>query len=149
MACLYPRQKTPLMRRAVGAYSHTPLLDAFVAMPNHLHGTICVSRAVGAYSHTPLRGDASVPFRSPSKTIGAVVRGFKFAVTSRVNNMRGTPGQPVWQRNYYEHVIRDEHDLNLVRSYIATNPLRWALDNENPDNMLAATQESPLFAWER
>lgn len=46
--------------------------------------------------------------------------------------MRKTPGSRVWQRNYYEHVIRDEADLDQVRAYVLHNPLRWALDEENP-----------------
>jgi REP element-mobilizing transposase RayT len=62
--------------------------------------------------------------------LGSIVGSFKSAVTKRVNENRGTPGVPVWQRNYYEHVIRDEGDLERIREYIATNPLRWALDEE-------------------
>ena len=46
--------------------------------------------------------------------------------------MRGTPGAPVWQRGYYEHVARDEAELHQIRAYIVKNPLRWALDSENP-----------------
>ena len=42
---------------------------------------------------------------------------------------------PVWQRNYYEHVIRNETDLNDVREYIVNNPLKWDLDEENPTNL--------------
>jgi hypothetical protein len=47
--------------------------------------------------------------------------------------MRGTPGTPVWQRNYYEHVIRDEGALHAIRRYIVENPLRWHLDRYNAD----------------
>ncbi len=50
-----------------------------------------------------------------------------------INELRKTPGVPVWQRNYYEHVIRNEDDLKMVREYIQNNPLKWALDEENPD----------------
>jgi len=52
--------------------------------------------------------------RSPSQTIGAIVRGFKSASTKRINETRNTPGVPVWQRNYYEHVVRDEDDLDRI-----------------------------------
>jgi REP element-mobilizing transposase RayT len=65
--------------------------------------------------------------------LGAIVGSFKSAVTKWVNENRATPGAPVWQRNYYEHVIRDEGDLERIREYIATNPLRWEMDEENPD----------------
>jgi putative transposase len=46
--------------------------------------------------------------------------------------LRGTPGVPVWQRNYYERVIRHDRELNAIREYIHHNPLNWALDRENP-----------------
>ena len=70
--------------------------------------------------------------RSPSQTIGAMVRGFKSSVTKRINTQRGRPGMPVWQRNYYERVIRNEKELSQVREYIMNNPLQWASDEENP-----------------
>jgi hypothetical protein len=60
------------------------------------------------------------------------VAGFKSAVTTRINILRGTPDVPLWQRNYYEHVIRNEDDLRRIREYIQTNPVRWELDRENP-----------------
>jgi len=64
--------------------------------------------------------------------LGAIVRSFKSATTNRINDLRGTPGVPLWQRNYHEHVIRNEEDLRRIREYIQTNPLRWELDRENP-----------------
>ena len=51
----------------------------------------------------------------------------------RITEIRGTPERRVWQRNYYEHVIRNEDELGKIREYIATNPLRWAWDRENPE----------------
>jgi REP element-mobilizing transposase RayT len=105
-------------------------LDEWVVMPNHVHGIVVVDtfrmgdRAVGAYGHTPLR--------SPSKTVGAMVRGFKSAATKRINELRHRPRVPVWQRNYYEHIIRDDDDLSRIRQYILDNPSQWAFDRENP-----------------
>jgi putative transposase len=118
-------------------------IDACVVMPNHVH---VVVRIVGAYGNTPnsgARGDAGAhidtgayintpvqgrqgarAFRSPSHTIGAMVRGFKSATTARINTLRGTPGTAVWQRNYYESIIRDEDSLNRVRAYVSANPAR-------------------------
>ena len=85
------------------------MLDAYVIMPNHLHGIIMVSRKNrGVWQYTPTSG-----LRSPSQTIGAIIRGYKSAVTRRVNEK--TPGLPLWQRNYYEHIIRNEDDLNEIR----------------------------------
>ncbi|MGQ9494511.1 MAG: transposase, partial [Anaerolineae bacterium] len=67
-----------------------------------------------------------------SDSIPTIVRLFKSATTKRINEMRGLPGSPVWQRNYYEHIIRNEESLHRIREYILTNPLRWAVDRENP-----------------
>jgi putative transposase len=64
-------------------------------------------------------------------SLGAIIRSFKSAVTRRINIMRNTPGAPVWQRNYYEHIIRTDRALNAIRRYIADNPRRWHLDRKN------------------
>ncbi len=58
---------------------------------------------------------------------------FKMNTSKRVNEMRGTLQRAVWQRNYYEHIIRNDGELNMIREYIATNPLRWGSDLENPE----------------
>ena len=60
---------------------------------------------------------------------------FKSAVTKRINQMRGSPGVSVWQRNYWEHIIRDERALQAIRRYIINNPLRWHLDRYNPHSV--------------
>jgi putative transposase len=62
-------------------------------------------------------------------SLGAIVRGFKAAVTRRINRLPDAPDHPVWQRNYYEHIIRNEESLNQIRAYIATNPARWSQDS--------------------
>jgi putative transposase len=84
-----------------------------------------------------VRATGRSPFPSgPSKrSLGAFVGGFKSAVTTRINQLqlRDTPGVPVWQRNYYEHIIRNKESLNRIREYIADNPIRWEFDAENPD----------------
>ena len=64
-------------------------------------------------------------------------------MTTRINQLRGTPGAPIWQRNYYEYVIRNEAALNRVREYILNNPAQWAFDPENP----AATATEPPDLW--
>ena len=102
-------------------------LDEFVVMPNHFHATITIEdprRGVLPYAHPT--------FQSPSQTLGSIVRGFKSATTTLINSMRNTPGAPVWQRNYYEHVIRNESELIRIREYIANNPHQGSLDRENP-----------------
>jgi len=101
----------------------------FVVMPNHFHGIVHIVQSDfntknRAYCHTPLR--------SPSRNLGAMVRGFKSAVTNRCNEIRHTVGISVWQRNYYEHVIRDDADYNRIVEYILENPQRWMEDSLHP-----------------
>ncbi|HND78647.1 MAG TPA: hypothetical protein PLN79_15280, partial [bacterium] len=70
----------------------------------------------------------NAPFKSPSKTIGAIIRGFKSATTKRINQLRNTPRLPVWQRNYYEHIIRNDASYHQITEYIRLNPARWEED---------------------
>ena len=99
--------------RTSAAVRPTLRLDAFVVMPNHVHGIVTiVDENVGAHSDAPRRGallraPTSGAVTRPPRTIGAFVGAFKGAVTRRINALRDTAGSPVWQRNYYEHVIRD------------------------------------------
>ena len=81
---------------------------------------------------TPVGAHGRAPLRRAPQSLGAFVAGFKSAATRRINARRGTPGTVVWQRNYYEHIIRDERSLDRIREYIAANPLQWDLDRENP-----------------
>jgi REP element-mobilizing transposase RayT len=78
--------------------------------------------------------------------LGAFVAGFKSATTIRINTLRRTPRRPVWQRNYYEHIIREERDLDRIREYIVSNPNNWLHDRENP---IAAKVPRQSAAWER
>ena len=124
--------KTPELRPNV-------ILDTFVVMPNHFHGIMViiepggdVLRGRGVLQYAPTNQSGISQLRSPSQTIGAIIRGFKSAATKRINELRHTPGAPVWQRNYYEHIIRDEAVLNRIRQYITENPARWDEDTENP-----------------
>jgi len=111
-------------------------LDEFVVMPNHIHGVISI---VGATHASPLQ--QTHPPRGPIPgSLGAIVGSFKSAVTKRINRHRHTPGGVVWQRNYYEHIIRTELALNAIRQYIRDNPLRWHLDQYNPN----ATGNDPM-----
>ncbi|HSE83161.1 MAG TPA: transposase, partial [Thermodesulfobacteriota bacterium] len=102
-------------------------LDAFVIMPNHVHGIIInVANDVGA-------GLKPAPTTvAKNHTLFEIVRGFKTFSSRRINETRGTPGSHVWQRNYYEHIIRNEDDLDEIREYIINNPLKWDSDTENP-----------------
>ena len=110
-------------------------MDAFVVMPDHIHGIVIITDvSVGAQGPAPLRGRKTRggrPKRQP-RSLGAFISGFKSAVTKRINRMRGTPRSPVWQRNYWERIIRDMDEMNAVRRYIANNPARWGHDRSHP-----------------
>ena len=67
-----------------------------------------------------------------------VVGYFKMNSAKHINKQRGTTGFPVWQRNYYERIIRNDEELTRAREYIANNPLKWDLDRENPENAASA-----------
>jgi REP element-mobilizing transposase RayT len=104
--------------------------DGFIVMPNHFHGILVITesrRGVLQYAPTTLQ--------SPSQTIGAIVRGFKSTVTKQINQLRQTPGQKLWHRNYYEHIIRNENDYYRIYEYIENNPLKWEFDSLHPANV--------------
>jgi putative transposase len=109
-------------------------LDTFVVMPNHLHGIVAIRyhHPVGATGRSPLHSQYHT---LPPKTLGSFIAGFKSSVTKQINHLRAAPGRPVWQRNYYEHVIRNETDLEEIREYIQNNPLKWLKDEDHPDNI--------------
>jgi hypothetical protein len=62
-----------------------------------------------------------------------IVRAWKTFSVRRINETRKTPGIKTWQRNYYEHIIRNENELNRIREYIVNNPMKWEFDQENPN----------------
>ena len=108
-------------------------LDRYVVMPNHFHGIIIIyNDNEGTARCAPTsRFGKIVPNSLP-----VIVRSFKSAVTKQINMVRKEYGKPVWQRNYYEHVIRNDEDLQQIREYVDNNPLKWELDKENPQNRL-------------
>lgn len=112
-------------------------LSEWVIMPNHFHAVLTITRRGvvrrGVLQYAPTTNtNARKTLQSPSQTIGAIVRGFKSAVTKRINEIRATPGVPVWQRNYWEHVIRDEKSYHDIATYIINNPTKWEMDKLYP-----------------
>ena len=103
-------------------------LDEFILMPNHIHGIVVIKAPVGFQHAGPLPPQ---PW-SPPGSIGTIVRSFKSAVTTAVNEQQLTIGMPVWHRNYHERVVRDGEEMNRIRQYILENPLNWGMDAENP-----------------
>ncbi len=118
-------------------------LDCFVVMPNHIHG-IVVLNGVGAQFIAPNHDGATnsgAINRAP--TVGEIIRAFKARCTHRINQLRDMQGASIWQRNYYEHIIRSESSLQETREYIANNPAQWANDRENPDAVGGAMNRAP------
>ena len=117
------------------------ILDEFVIMPDHVHGIILLddlasARGKARRHHAPCSeaewGAPTTPterrFGAPdSGSLSTVIRSFKSATSKWINRLRQTPGAPVWQRNFYERVIRDEDELSRTREYIRNNPARWKM----------------------
>ena len=119
-------------------------LDEFIVMPNHFHGIVIINRPdnnVGANGGSPLPENGGSPLpenvnSNPNismkpKSLSSLISGFKSATTQKINRIRETPYTPVWQRNYYEHIIRDNEALEKIRIYIKNNPLSWRWDQLN------------------
>jgi REP element-mobilizing transposase RayT len=172
------------------------VLDAWVVMPNHVHGIIAITdarspsadpatidNAVGAQQAHPLRdktrsararyrsrldrsktapaaplrtsddgdvnhtGDAATPrglgINVAPGSLGAVVRSYKSSVTKRIHRTRHAPAGLVWQRGYWERIVRDKRELEAIRRYIDNNPARWQADRENLDALLARMRVRP------
>jgi REP element-mobilizing transposase RayT len=87
-------------------------LDAYVVMPNHLHGIVIIKEQTNA-------------------TLGQIIGWYKFQAMQEINRKRRTLGRPVWQRGYYEHIIRRTENMISIREYIVGNPAKWAEDEYN------------------
>jgi len=105
------------------------VLDELVIMPNHLHGIIILAPTAAC------GGAARKGAASSAPTLGAIIRAFKSISAILSNKILNRSGLPFWQRNYYEHVIRDEDELNIIRQYICDNPRNWLDDPDNPSNL--------------
>jgi len=101
----------------------TVYLDAFIIMPNHIHGIIVNQRATARVA----------------PTLGRIIGSFKSKCSvqylQHLQSNRLNDSGKIWQRNYYEHIIRNEEELNKIRKYIAENPTRWHNDKDNPVNL--------------
>jgi putative transposase len=128
-------------------------LDSFVVMPNHIHGILRIVGAGSPCLRNNIRepkGGETPPLQGKT-SLSQIMGYFKYQTTKLINELRGTPGIKVWQRSFYEHIIRVDESFNRISDYIATNPLRWDLDRENPlargkdefDNWLAKFKSLP------
>lgn len=116
-------------------------LDSFIVMPNHIHGILIIKGRGEASGYTETTTNVTqAPDASPlhrprgtvKRSLGAIIQNFKSVSTRKVNQLRGTPGEIIWQRSYFDHVIRTERTLLAIRQYIQNNPARWEFDRYNP-----------------
>lgn len=106
-------------------------LEAFVFMPNHLHGIIILRDKVGVQYIEPLQKNEFQNILPGS--IGSIIRSYKAVVRRWCKRNNYLNFQ--WQRNYYEHIIRNTKELKQIQEYIINNPLRWKYDKENPEGI--------------
>jgi REP element-mobilizing transposase RayT len=106
-------------------YPYLQLIE-YVIMPNHFHGILLFDRSMGGSRTAPT---------GRSKPLGRILGAFKTRSTKLVNEFRQTPGTPLWQRNFYERIIRNESELNRIADYIVANPENWADDENHPMNV--------------
>jgi putative transposase len=129
--------------------------DVFVVMPNHIHGIVVIDGRGKACDGgtincrgTACRAPTVERFAQPiSGSIPTVMRSFKSAVTKRINELKHTPGEGLWQRNYYEHIIRNESEWNRIRQYIVDNPAQWDMDRENPHAGMVGARHAVPQQW--
>jgi len=107
------------------------MLDTYVVMPNHIHGIVIIAQPNKGAAKRGAACCAPTDSISPG-SLGAIVRSFKAATTRRANLLRGCPRKRLWQRNYYEHIVRHGKALEKLREYICANPENWTRDPENP-----------------
>ena len=125
--------RTPEIRKEI-------MLDEFIIMPNYIHAIVVIEDPVGlsaqnsrATGRSPLQEKPTISSSSKfihlqSTSPGAFIAGFKAATIIQIIRLRSSPGAPVWIRNYYEHIIRSESELDRIRLYIQTNPSQWDQD---------------------
>ncbi len=108
-------------------------LDKWTIMPNHFHSIIKITQRRGTacrahlptqqFTHPTQQYANPIPYSLPT-----IIRSFKSAVTKGINELNNHPGTKLWQRNYWEHIIRNDDELYRIRQYIMRNPINWQKD---------------------
>ena len=134
--------QSPIGRIAESCWQEIPQhfghvnLDYYVVMPNHFHGILFFADhndGRGVQLNAPTEANFYSKISPNRKTLSVVIRTFKAAVT-RQCRLNGH-GHFKWQRGFYDRIVRDEDELNRIREYIITNPVKWQIDKENPTNL--------------
>jgi putative transposase len=122
--------------RAIPGHFPQVELGTYVIMPNHVHGILVIHENGMATNSSPSVGTRHASSLPPHgvkpKSIGAIVGSFKSSVTKRIG--RELSATAIWQRNYYEHIIRDDEEHHRIHKYIEANVSNWVMDDENPQS---------------
>lgn len=114
-------------------------LGAYVVMPNHVHGIILINEVGAQHCCAPTldgKNENRRKINVKPGSLGAIVRSYKSAVSYKINKQFNATG--IWQRNYHEHIIRNDREMGNVWRYIESNPVMWESDAENPNCGLTA-----------
>ena len=116
-------------------YLHT---DEWIVMPNHFHAIMVIAdkpcRGVSRNAPTINERYNVNAIGKQRKSLGRLIGAFKTVSTKKINILRDAPGTPLWQRNYYEHIIRNPDAIDKIRQYIINNPVSWSIDQLHPNN---------------
>jgi len=114
-------------------------IEAYVVMPNHIHGILTIhSNWKGAGSQEKLAAPMESFGKPTPRSIPTIVRSFKAAASRHSRESGYVKGESIWQRGYYEHVLRNTREYVEVTNYILQNPARWADDEDNLDRKSGA-----------
>ena len=121
------------------SYLHT---DEWLVMPNHFHAIMVITDQSRTDNDKPRRGVSrnapttrnAITINKQRKPLGRLIGAFKTVSTKKINTLRDAPGTKLWQRNYYEHIIRNQDAMDKIRNYIVNNPVSWSIDQLHPDN---------------
>lgn len=110
-------------------------LGVFVVMPNHFHSIVFIRDTNddrrGVWPNLLPPNDQNAFSGLRPKSVGSLITGFKSAGTKQMNSVRNISGRPVWQRNYWDHIIRNDEEFEQIEDYIKNNPTRWQQDQLN------------------
>jgi REP element-mobilizing transposase RayT len=114
-------------------YSYVSL-DEFVLIPNHVHGILIIENVCSGNVCTG--GSGTALSNTKSKSLGSLVGAFKTVSTKHINKVQNTPDAKVWQRNYYDRIIRNIEELTRIREYILDNPMNWNKNRYKPSYLI-------------
>jgi len=109
-------------------------IDQAVVMPNHFHGIVVINRNEASSSIAQHSAEGKPAFFQCKTQLGKTIAYFKYQTTKLINQRRNTAGTKIWQRNYYDHIIRNEASLKIIQQYVLDNPVRWKNDQLHPSH---------------